>query len=46
MKTQKEIEKKLKELDELMAKLTPSDIWNVASIDSQRYILQWILDRL
>lgn len=43
MKTEKEIQEKLEELDERMGKLSPGDMFGVASTDGQRYILQWIL---
>lgn len=43
MRTQKEIEKKYDELNERMAKIMPGDMFNVASTDGQRYILEWVL---
>jgi len=42
-KTKKEIEKKREELDEMMANLT--DPAYGISIDAQRFILDWVLER-
>ena len=44
MKTEKEIQEKLVELNKRMAKLLPSDMFGVASTDGQRFIIQWVLD--
>lgn len=43
MKTQKEIEEKYDELNQRMAKMSPGDMFGIASSDGQRYILEWVL---
>jgi len=43
MKSRAEIEKKFEELNEQMAKLSPGQLFEVASTDGQRFILEWVL---
>ncbi len=43
MKTKEEIEAKYEELNKRMESVVPWDSFNVASIDGQRYIIEWIL---
>jgi len=43
MKTRAEIEKKFEELNKQMAKLSPGQLFEVASTDGQRFILEWVL---
>jgi hypothetical protein len=43
MKTRVEIEKKFEELNKQMAKLSPGQLFEVASTDGQRFILEWVL---
>ena len=43
MKTRAEIEKKFEEVNDMMARLSPGQYFEVASADGQRYILEWIL---
>lgn len=43
MKSRAEIEKKFEELNKQMAKLSPGQVFEIASTDGQRFILEWIL---
>jgi len=43
MKTRAEIEKKFEELNEQMSRLSPGQLFEVASTDGQRFILEWVL---
>ena len=45
MKTQKQIEEKMLELNKRMSELGVMDVFGVASTDGQRYILEWVLDQ-
>ena len=44
IRSRKEIEEKYEELNERMREISAKgDIFNVASTDGQRYILEWVL---
>lgn len=43
MKTKFEIEEKHKELSQRMSQTSPGDMFQTASVDGQRYILEWVL---
>ncbi len=45
MRTEAEIKKKYEELNERMLKMTPMDMFGIASTDGQRFILEWVLER-
>ena len=42
-KTQFEIQQKYEELNQRMSENTPGDMFGNASVDGQRYILEWVL---
>jgi len=43
MKTEKQVKKRLDELDQRMMKVHPFNPVNTISIDAQRFALQWVL---
>lgn len=43
MKTRAEIEKKYESLNDQLAKISPGQIFEIASSDGQRFILEWVL---
>lgn len=45
MRTEDEIEEKYEELNQRMSNMSSDELFNVASTDGQRFILEWIMEK-